>query len=71
MRSRSCSDSDRNLASCNFLDGFMQSDDECCNSCEEVREAYSKKGWALGNVDLIDQVSVLNRIGHCISRLHF
>ncbi|KAL3725547.1 hypothetical protein ACJRO7_030558 [Eucalyptus globulus] len=29
---------------------------ECCNSCEEVREAYQKKGWGLSNPDLIDQL---------------
>jgi hypothetical protein len=34
----------------------LQSDEQCCNSCEEVREAYKKKGWALTNPDLIDQV---------------
>jgi hypothetical protein len=37
----------------------MQSDDHCCNNCEEVREAYRKKGWALTNVDLIDQVALI------------
>ena len=37
---------------------FLQSDDDCCNSCEEVREAYRKKGWGLTNVDLIDQVGM-------------
>ncbi|KAK6945696.1 Endoplasmic reticulum vesicle transporter, C-terminal [Dillenia turbinata] len=31
-------------------------DDDCCNSCEEVREAYRKKGRAMTNPDLIDQV---------------
>lgn len=36
-----------------------QSDEQCCNSCEEVREAYKKKGWALTNPDLIDQVPIL------------
>lgn len=35
---------------------LMQSDEHCCNSCEEVREAYRKKGWAMTNMDLIDQV---------------
>lgn len=35
---------------------ILQSDDDCCNNCEEVREAYRKKGWALSNPDLIDQV---------------
>jgi hypothetical protein len=36
----------------------VQSDDDCCNSCEEVHEAYRKKGWALTNMDMIDQVSL-------------
>ncbi|KAI3517619.1 hypothetical protein L1887_16834 [Cichorium endivia] len=31
---------------------------ECCNSCEDVREAYRKKGWAMSDPDMImiDQV---------------
>ena len=43
----------------------MQSDDDCCNSCEEVREAYRKKGWALTNADLVDQVSFANPSKMC------
>lgn len=27
----------------------------CCNNCEDVREAYRKKGWALSEVDNIKQ----------------
>ncbi|KAL8239543.1 hypothetical protein R6Q59_016110 [Mikania micrantha] len=27
---------------------------DCCNSCDEVREAYRKRGWGLMNPDLID-----------------
>ncbi|CAG8653378.1 14096_t:CDS:2, partial [Ambispora leptoticha] len=27
----------------------------CCNTCEEVREAYMKKGWSFGTADKIDQ----------------
>jgi hypothetical protein len=34
----------------------LQSDEDCCNSCEDVREAYRKKGWAVTNPDLMDQV---------------
>ncbi|KAG8493951.1 hypothetical protein CXB51_011279 [Gossypium anomalum] len=35
---------------------FMSSmDGECCNSCEEVRDAYRKKGWAMSDLDLIEQ----------------
>lgn len=42
----------------NLVNGCVQSDDDCCNSCEEVREAYRKKGWAMTNADLIDQVGL-------------
>lgn len=34
----------------------LQTDDACCNSCEEVREAYRKKGWGLSDPESIDQV---------------
>ncbi|MEW5301102.1 MAG: hypothetical protein WDW36_003982 [Sanguina aurantia] len=30
---------------------------DCCNSCDEVRSAYRKKGWALTNTDHIEQCS--------------
>ncbi|CAI9104007.1 OLC1v1002609C1 [Oldenlandia corymbosa var. corymbosa] len=40
---------------CGSCYGAEASDDDCCNSCEEVREAYRKKGWGLTNIDLIDQ----------------
>lgn len=46
---------EHNETYCGSCFGAETSDDECCNSCEEVREAYRKKGWALTNVDLIDQ----------------
>ncbi|KAH0878229.1 hypothetical protein HID58_065623, partial [Brassica napus] len=40
------------------LENLQQSsltDDACCNSCEEVREAYRKKGWGLSDPESIDQ----------------
>lgn len=40
---------------CGSCFGAEQVEDDCCNSCEEVREAYRRKGWALTNPDLIDQ----------------
>lgn len=40
---------------CGSCFGAETSDDDCCNSCEDVQEAYRKKGWALTNMDLIDQ----------------
>ncbi|GLT93829.1 hypothetical protein SLE2022_116030 [Rubroshorea leprosula] len=46
---------EHNETYCGSCYGAEAGDDDCCNSCEEVREAYRKKGWALSNVDLIDQ----------------
>ncbi|KAF6154060.1 hypothetical protein GIB67_018982 [Kingdonia uniflora] len=46
---------DHNETYCGSCYGAEVSDDDCCNSCEEVREAYRKKGWALSNPDFIDQ----------------
>ena len=30
----------------------------CCNTCDEVREAYTRKGWSFGNPGGIDQVRI-------------
>lgn len=27
----------------------------CCNSCDDVREAYRRRGWAFKNPDTIEQ----------------
>ncbi|XP_022013047.1 endoplasmic reticulum-Golgi intermediate compartment protein 3 [Helianthus annuus] len=46
---------EHNETYCGSCFGAESSDEECCNSCEDVREAYRKKGWALSDPDLIDQ----------------
>ncbi|KAA3488535.1 endoplasmic reticulum-Golgi intermediate compartment protein 3-like [Gossypium australe] len=46
---------EQNETYCGSCFGAEQSDDDCCNSCEEVRDAYRRKGWAMTNADLIDQ----------------
>lgn len=46
---------EHNETYCGSCYGAEVSDNDCCNSCEEVRETYRKKGWALTNPDLIDQ----------------
>ncbi|XP_075640947.1 uncharacterized protein LOC142612693 isoform X2 [Castanea sativa] len=56
---------EHNETYCGSCYGAETSDEECCNNCEDVREAYRKKGWALSNPDVIDQVS------HKITRLSF
>ncbi|XWS54489.1 hypothetical protein CRYUN_Cryun10bG0094000 [Craigia yunnanensis] len=44
---------EHNETYCGLCFGAEQSDDDCCNSCEEVHEAYRQKGWAMTNVDLL------------------
>ncbi|CAM6024860.1 unnamed protein product [Sphagnum balticum] len=46
---------------CGSCYGAEMSDDQCCNSCEDVREAYRQKGWAIGDPEIIDQCK---REGH-------
>ncbi|VFR00353.1 unnamed protein product [Cuscuta campestris] len=46
---------EHNETYCGSCYGAETSDDHCCNSCEDVREAYRKKGWAVSNPDLMDQ----------------
>ncbi|KAL3830447.1 hypothetical protein ACJIZ3_019249 [Penstemon smallii] len=46
---------EHNETYCGSCYGAEVADDDCCNTCEEVREAYRKKGWAVSNPDLIDQ----------------
>lgn len=33
----------------------------CCNTCEEVREAYVRRGWSFVNPDSIEQVDCETR----------
>ncbi|KAK5832127.1 Endoplasmic reticulum-Golgi intermediate compartment 3 [Gossypium arboreum] len=40
---------------CGSCYGAESIDGECCNSCEEVRDAYRKIGWAMSDLDLIEQ----------------
>ncbi|ORY07332.1 endoplasmic reticulum-golgi intermediate compartment protein 3-like protein [Basidiobolus meristosporus CBS 931.73] len=40
---------------CGSCYGAEDTPDQCCNTCEEVRDAYTKKSWNLGNPDDIEQ----------------
>mmetsp|Transcript_40623 Transcript_40623/g.90320 ORF Transcript_40623/g.90320 Transcript_40623/m.90320 type:complete len:388 (-) Transcript_40623:87-1250(-) len=42
-------------ATCGTCYGAEDTPTQCCNTCDEVRAAYRKKGWALGTVDHIEQ----------------
>ncbi|KAE8669125.1 Detected protein of confused Function [Hibiscus syriacus] len=46
---------ERNEKYCGSCYGAEEAADDCCNSCEEVRHAYKKRGWGLPYLDLIDQ----------------
>nr|GEW96836.1 endoplasmic reticulum-Golgi intermediate compartment protein 3 [Tanacetum cinerariifolium] len=46
---------EQNETYCGSCFGAQAKEEDCCNSCEEVREAYRAKGWALSDPDSIDQ----------------
>jgi hypothetical protein len=37
---------------------------QCCNTCDEVKAAYRNKGWALANLDHIEQCVAIGETGH-------
>jgi len=40
---------------CGSCYGAEEKQDECCNTCNDVREAYRRRGWAFGNIDHVAQ----------------
>jgi hypothetical protein len=49
---------------CGSCYGGQEPESGCCNSCEEVRQAYTDKGWSFSNPDGIEQVRMmLNFVG--------
>ncbi|KAF8532104.1 endoplasmic reticulum-derived transport vesicle ERV46 [Gautieria morchelliformis] len=40
---------------CGSCYGGTPPESGCCNTCEEVRQAYVNRGWSFGNPDSIDQ----------------
>ncbi|KAI7990899.1 hypothetical protein LOK49_LG12G02841 [Camellia lanceoleosa] len=48
---------------------IRRSDNDCCHSCEDVREAYRKKGWAISNPDMIDQNLIEKQSAHSTPKL--
>ncbi|EDV23295.1 uncharacterized protein TRIADDRAFT_37998 [Trichoplax adhaerens] len=45
----------KNKTKCGSCYGAENAEMKCCNSCEDVREAYRKKGWALTSPEGIEQ----------------
>jgi len=42
---------------CGSCFGGTEPPSGCCNTCEEVRQAYVNRGWSFSNPDAVDQVS--------------
>ena len=43
---------------CGSCFGGEPPENGCCNSCDDVREAYTRKGWSFGNPGGIEQVRI-------------
>jgi endoplasmic reticulum-Golgi intermediate compartment protein 3 len=41
---------------CGSCYGGLEPASGCCNTCEEVRQAYVNRGWSFSNPDAIEQV---------------
>ena len=46
---------------CGSCYGGLPPESGCCQTCEEVRQAYLNRGWSFSNPDTIDQVCQLTR----------
>jgi hypothetical protein len=49
---------------CGSCYGAQTTEEQCCNTCEEVREAYVNRGWSFGNPDGIEQCAKENYSEH-------
>ncbi len=43
---------------CGSCYGGLEPASGCCNTCEEVRQAYVNRGWSFSNPDAINQVGI-------------
>ena len=41
---------------CGSCYGGVEPSNGCCNTCEDVRQAYVDRGWSFGSPDAIEQV---------------
>jgi endoplasmic reticulum-Golgi intermediate compartment protein 3 len=40
---------------CGSCYGAAETDDECCNTCDDVKRSYSRKGWHIGDLSSFKQ----------------
>ena len=38
--------------------GGLPPESDCCNTCEDVRQAYVNRGWSFSNPDAVEQVCI-------------
>jgi hypothetical protein len=55
---------------CGSCYGGMEPENGCCNSCEDVRQAYVNRGWSFSNPDAIEQVRSLFVLLHAYFQHH-
>ena len=48
--------SQRENGYCGSCYGGLEPESGCCNTCEDVRQAYVNRGWSFNNPDAIEQV---------------
>ncbi len=46
---------------CGSCYGGLEPESGCCNTCEEVRQAYTNRGWSFADPDAIEQVRQTSR----------
>ena len=47
---------------CGSCYGGLEPASGCCNTCEEVRQAYVNRGWSFSNPDAIEQVCLFYKV---------
>eukprot|EP00850_Spirogloea_muscicola_P009287 SM000052S17679 [mRNA] locus=s52:18386:21667:- [translate_table: standard] len=56
-----------NETHCGSCYGAEENPDDCCNTCDEVRDAYRNRGWAFSNAENIEQVPPPPQTSDCVS----
>jgi hypothetical protein len=51
---------------CGSCYGGLEPENGCCNSCDDVRQAYVNRGWSFANPDAIEQVELPLAYSHRI-----
>ena len=47
---------------CGSCYGGVEPTGGCCNTCDEVRQAYMNRGWSFSNPDNVEQVGELKSV---------